>query len=59
MLGQGQGGQYFGAAGGSGSNEEAQAAKAALDVARRENERLVARVRELERRLREKESGFA
>jgi len=50
-FGHGQGGQYFD----TNKYEEAQQAKAALEIARKENEKLVAKVRELEAKLKEKE----
>ena len=58
-FGHGQGGQYFSAQGVHSSDsskyEEAQQARAALEMARRENEKLVAKIRELEAKLKEKE----
>lgn len=61
-FGHGSGGQYFSGQVGqalqsfdSNKYDDAQQAKAALDVARRDNEKLVARVRELEAKLKEKE----
>jgi len=55
-FGYAQGGQYFSGQGADPNKyEEAQLAKAALEVARRENEKLVAKVRELEAKLKEKE----
>lgn len=55
-FGHGQGGQYFSGQGADTNKyEEAQQAKAALELARRENEKLVAKVRELEAKLKEKE----
>jgi len=58
--------QYFGGQGGVGAAqspgggsryEEVREAREKLEVARRENERLAAKVRELEAKLREKERG--
>jgi len=54
-LGQGLGGQYFGGHTDTNKYEEAQQAKAVLEVARKENEKLVAKIRELEAKLKEKE----
>jgi len=55
-FGHAQSGQYFsGHSTDTNKYEETQQAKAALDAARKENEKLVAKVRELEAKLKEKD----